>query len=67
MCKDMSVIDWVAFVLVVVGGLNWGLVGFFDYNLVSTLFGDANVLSRVIFGSVGVATIYLVFFTCKGK
>ena len=66
-CKDMGVIDWVAFVLVVVGGLNWGLVGFFDYNLVATLFGDMSVISRVVYGAVGLGALYVLFRCFSGK
>jgi len=67
MCKDMSVVDWVAFVFIVVGGLNLGLVGFFDYNLVATLFGDMSTVSRIVYGLVGVSAIYVLFCTFKGK
>jgi len=47
--------------LVIIGGLNWGLVGLFDYNLVSTIFGDASALSRIIYDLVGLSAIYMAF------
>lgn len=50
--------DWIAWVLMVVGALNWGLVGFFDWNLVSAIFGPMTLISRIIYGLVGVAAIY---------
>lgn len=55
----MKALTLVAFVLVIIGGLNWGLVGFFDYNLVTSLFGDGSALARIVFGLVGIAAVYL--------
>ncbi|MEK7217730.1 MAG: DUF378 domain-containing protein [Patescibacteria group bacterium] len=51
----------IALVLVIIGGLNWGLVGLFDYNLVSTIFGDASTLTRIIYDLVGLSAIYMIF------
>lgn len=56
----MNALDYVAFVLVVVGGLNWGLVGAFKYNLVDSLFGVESALARVVYVLVGLAAIYMV-------
>lgn len=55
----MNAVDYLAFVLVIVGGLNWGLVGAFDFNLVDTLFGEGSALSRVVYVLVGLAAVYL--------
>ncbi len=49
----------IAFVLVVVGGLNWGLVGLFEFNLVTYLFGEGSALSRLVFVLVGLSAVYL--------
>ena len=46
-----------SYILVLIGALNWGLVGLFDFNLVSFLFGDMTLLSRVIYSLVGVSAI----------
>ena len=54
----MGALSWIAAILVVVGGLNWGLVGIFKYDLVSSLFGAGSTLSRVIFTLVGLAALY---------
>ena len=64
--KNMGFLGWLSFVLVVVGGLNWGLVGAFNYNLVTTIFGDGTV-SNVVFDLVGLAAVYAVVsaFTMK--
>jgi uncharacterized protein len=53
----MKTTDIIAAVLVIVGALNWGLVGLFDFNLVSAIFG-ATVLTRIIYILVGIAAIY---------
>lgn len=57
--NKLSLIDWIALVLVIVGGLNWGLVGVLDFNLVATIFGDMSILSRIVYGLVGLSAIYL--------
>jgi uncharacterized membrane protein YuzA (DUF378 family) len=53
-----KLVDVVAYVLIIVGALNWGLIGFFDFNLVAWLFGDMSTISRVIYALVGLAGIY---------
>jgi len=52
-------ISWLAFILVIVGAINWGLVGFFGFDLVAALFGEMSLLSRIVYGLVGIAGIYL--------
>ena len=54
----MRPIDVIAAILLVVGGLNWGLVGVLDFNLVATLFGAGSMLSRVVYALVGLAAVY---------
>ena len=44
----MKVIDKIALVLIIIGAINWGLIGFFQFNLVDTIFGQMSVLSRII-------------------
>lgn len=58
-------IDWVALVLTIVGGLNWGLVGAFDFNLVDALFGEGSALSRIVYVLVGLSAIWLVYTATK--
>ncbi len=53
----MATLQKVALVLTIVGALNWGLVGLFDFNLVAALFGDENVVTRIIYVLVGIAGI----------
>lgn len=54
----MSVVRKIALVILIIGALNWGLIGLFDFNLVSFLFdGISVIISRVIYSLVGVAAI----------
>lgn len=57
--------DLGALVLTIVGGLNWGLVGAFDFNLVDTLFGEDSALSRIVYVLVGLSALYLVYTMTK--
>jgi uncharacterized protein len=50
---------WIALVLVVVGAVNWGLVGLFQFDLVAALFGPASALSRLVYALVGLAGLAL--------
>lgn len=52
-------LDWLALTLIIVGAMNWGLVGFFQFDLVASLFGGvAGVVSRVLYALVGLAGLY---------
>ncbi len=55
----MKTIKIIALILVVIGGLNWGLVGLLDVDLVATLFGEMSVISRVVYVLVGLSAIIL--------
>lgn len=64
----MKVLDIIALILVVIGAINWGLIGFFQFNLVSFLFGDiTTILSRIIYALVGIAGLYAITFVAKSK
>lgn len=58
---DMSKLDWVSFVLLVIGGLNWGLVAAFQWNLVSALLGSVPLLERVVYGLVGLSALWAIY------
>ncbi|TFG90682.1 MAG: DUF378 domain-containing protein [Candidatus Atribacteria bacterium] len=60
-------VDLIALILVIVGGLNWGLVGLFDFNLVTTIFGGGSTLSRIIYILVGLAAVYMIYFTVRAE
>lgn len=55
----MKVLTLIALVLLVVGGLNWGLVGLFQFDLVATIFGVASLLSNVVYILVGLSAVYI--------
>lgn len=54
----MRTMDVIAAVLLVIGGLNWGLVGLFQFDLVAAIFGEMMPLSRIVYSLVGLAAIY---------
>jgi hypothetical protein len=62
---EKNAVDWIALILVIVGGLNWGLVGFFNFDLVATLFGNMSSISRVVYGLVGIAALYMIYMVSK--
>ena len=53
----METIQKAALVLTIVGALNWGMVGLLDFNLVSALFGEGTVLTRLVYSLVGITGI----------
>lgn len=57
----------VAYVLVIIGGVNWGLVGCFDFNLVSTVFGNLANIVRLVYVLVGFSAVYLAFIAIYQK
>lgn len=54
----MKFLKYTAYVLVLIGALNWGLIGLFGFNLVGALFGDMTILSRIIYSLVGISAIF---------
>lgn len=54
----MKNFDLIAMILLLIGGINWGLVGAFNYNLVSNLLGDTSTITRVVYGLVGLCALY---------
>ncbi|MFU0825322.1 DUF378 domain-containing protein [Clostridium sp.] len=58
----MRTLDTLALILVVIGAVNWGLIGFFRFDLVAALFGDMSGFSRVVYALVGLAGLYAISF-----
>ncbi len=55
----MKILDYIALTLVIIGAINWGLVGFFNFDLVTAIFnGGAVWVARIIFALVGIAGLY---------
>jgi len=53
-------LQYFSLTLTVIGAINWGLIGFFDFNLVSGIFGDATAFTRVIYALVGLSGLYMI-------
>ena len=58
----MKVVDYIALALVVIGAVNWGLIGFFGFDLVRVIFGDMTIVSRIIYSLIGIAGLYALSF-----
>lgn len=57
----MRFVHWIALILVIVGALNWGMIGFFQIDVVSLLFkGQSSAISRIIFALVGLAGLWCI-------
>ena len=61
----MKVIEWIAMVLVIVGAINWGLVGIANYNLVETLLGSWPVVLNIVYDLVGLSGLWLIYYAYK--
>ena len=59
-----NTLDWIALVLLVIGGLNWGLVGLFSFDLVDAVFGAIG-LASVVYVLVGLAALYTIYYLFK--
>jgi uncharacterized membrane protein YuzA (DUF378 family) len=62
--KRVNVLDYIAQILLIVGGLNWGSVSLFNYNFVEALFGDTG-LTTIVYGLVGLSAVYAVYTVAK--
>ncbi len=56
----MKVIDKIALVLVIIGAINWGLIGFFNFNLVEMIFGNMTIIARIIYSLVGISGLWAI-------
>lgn len=55
-------LKWIAWVLVVIGGINWGLIGLFNFDLVAALFGSIPALVTIVYDLVGLSAIILIIY-----
>lgn len=61
-------LDITALVLVIIGAINWGLIGFFQFDLVAAIFGGAAaIISRIIYALVGIAGLYAISFLGRDR
>ena len=58
----MKITSVIAFIIVIVGALNWLLVGLFDFDLVAAVFGTMSVWSRIVYSLVGLGGLFMIFF-----
>ena len=63
----MNIFKWVTYTVVLIGALNWGLIGAFDFDLISFLFGEMSMISRVIYSIVGLCAVGYLIFSIKDK
>lgn len=58
----MKALDYIALILVIIGAINWGLIGFFGLDLVAFLFGSMSILSRIIYAVIGICGLYAISY-----
>lgn len=63
----MKALDTIALLLIIIGAINWGLIGFFQFDLVANIFGDMSVFSRVIYSIIGIFGLYSISFFAKNN
>lgn len=65
MTNKTSTIDWIAIVLVILGGINWGIVGLFDFDIIAAIFGQFSGVTRVLYVIIGVGSLYMIATATK--
>ena len=63
--RRLSTLDWIALILLIIGGLNWLLVGLFSFDLVAAIFGELSIVSRIIYILVGLAALYTIYLATR--
>ncbi len=58
----MKILNCICLTIAIIGAINWGIIGLFDFNLVSAIFGDGTILTRIVYSLVGLSGIYLIGF-----
>ena len=53
-------LDYTILTIVIIGAINWGLIGFFGFDLINVVFGNMTLLSRIIYAAVGICGLYLI-------
>jgi uncharacterized membrane protein YuzA (DUF378 family) len=65
LASKMSVVDYIAMALLVIGGLNWAMVALFGIDVVATLFGVLSPATRLVYLLVGIAALYAIYLTSR--
>jgi uncharacterized membrane protein YuzA (DUF378 family) len=63
----MRIINTITLILLIVGGLNWGLVGLFGFDLVAAIFGEMSALSRIVYTLVGLSALWQIIPLFRGQ
>lgn len=63
--KRLNVVDWISMILLIVGGLNWALVGLFDIDIVARILGAMTAASRGVYVLVGLAALYSIYLCLR--
>lgn len=58
-------LDLIAFILVLIGGLNWGLIGFFNYDFFEVIFGTLSTVSKVIYSLIGLSALWMIYYAFR--
>ncbi len=58
----MKTMDYIVLVLIIIGAVNWGLIGFLQFDLVRVLFGNMSMFSRIIYAVVGLSGLYAISY-----
>ncbi len=58
-------LDLISLILIIIGALNWGLIGLFNFDLVAALFGTMSMISRIVYSLVGISGLYALSFFMK--
>ena len=61
----MNILRTIAYILVLIGAINWGLIGFMNLDLVALIFGEMTLMSRIVYSTVGISGIILLLTTYK--
>ena len=62
-----NVFDYIVLTLVIIGAVNWGLIGFFHFDLVNVIFGNMTLISRIVYALVGLGGLYMISFDMRNQ
>ena len=63
----MKSLDIITLVLIIIGSINWGLIGFFQFDLVAAIFGTMSTFTRIIYALVGISCLYGISFLGRDR
>jgi uncharacterized membrane protein YuzA (DUF378 family) len=65
MAKKMATLEWIVYILVIVGALNYGIAGLFTYDILGMIFGGIPILMKIVAILIGLAGLYLIYMLTK--